>query len=240
MPGNKPISSDMVSVCLATKNGSAYLREQIDSILAQLTNEDELIITDDASTDETVSIVNTYNDRRITLLQHHSSVGVTRNFEKGLNVCKGAYIFLADQDDVWSPHKIERMVSELQHCDLAICDCAISDYQLNVNASSFFSDNRSGKGLLKNLYRNSYMGCCMAFRREILARALPFPKDIPIHDFWIGLIAELHFSVNFIPEVLVRHRRHGSNASTTGQTSRFTFMQRIEYRYRIVKALLLQ
>jgi glycosyltransferase involved in cell wall biosynthesis len=230
----------MVSVCLATRNGSAYLREQIDSILAQLTDDDELVITDDASTDETVAIVNSYDDHRINLLQRYRSLGVARNFEAGLHACKGSYIFLADQDDVWSSNKIERMVSELQHCDLAVCDCAISDDQLNIHASSFFSDNRSGKGLLKNLYRNSYMGCCMAFRREVLLRALPFPKGIPIHDFWIGLIAELHFNVNFIPDVLVRHRRHSTNASTTGQTSRFTFMQRIEYRYRIVKALLLQ
>jgi glycosyltransferase involved in cell wall biosynthesis len=230
----------MVSVCLATRNGSAYLREQIDSILAQLTDDDELVITDDASTDETVAIVNSYDDNRIILLQQSTPIGVAGNFQRGLTACRGSYIFLADQDDVWNTKKIERMVSELQHCDLVVCDCAISDSQLNIHASSFFSNNRSGKGLLKNLYRNSYMGCCMAFRREVLSRALPFPKDIQIHDFWIGLIAELHFNVNFIPDVLVRHRRHSSNASTTGQTSRFTFMQRIEYRYRIVKALLLQ
>jgi glycosyltransferase involved in cell wall biosynthesis len=230
----------MVSVCLATRNGSAYLREQIDSILAQLTDDDELVITDDASTDETVAIVNSYDDNRIILLQQSTPIGVAGNFQTGLTACRGSYIFLADQDDVWNTKKIERMVSELQHCDLVVCDCAISDNQLNIHASSFFSNNRSGKGLLKNLYRNSYMGCCMAFRREVLSRALPFPKDIQIHDFWIGLIAELHFNVNFIPDVLVRHRRHSSNASTTGQTSRFTFMQRIEYRYRIVKALLLQ
>jgi hypothetical protein len=155
-------------------------------------------------------------------------------------MCKGSFIFLADQDDVWDSRKITRMVFELRHSDLAICDCAIGDDKLNVHTSSFFSNNGSGKGLLKNLYRNSYMGCCMAFRREVLVKALPFPKDIPIHDFWIGLIAELHFSVKFIPEVLVYHRRHSTNASTTGRTSRLSLMQQIEHRYKIVKGLLLQ
>jgi glycosyltransferase involved in cell wall biosynthesis len=230
----------MVSVCLATRNGSAYLREQIDSVLAQLGEDDELVITDDASTDSTLAIVKSYEDNRIVLLEQQSSIGAALNFEAGLKVCRGSYIFLADQDDVWDLRKIEKMIFELQRCDVVICDCAISDDQLNIHAPSFFLNNRSRKGLMKNLYRNSYMGCCMAFRKEVLTKALPFPRDILIHDFWIGLIAELHFSIKFIPEVLVYHRRHSANASTTGQISRFTLLQRIEHRYKIVKALLLQ
>ena len=81
------------------------------------------------------------------------------------------------------------------------------------------------------------MGCCMAFRRSVLDRALPFPNDIPLHDYWIGLVAEFYFKVKFIPDVLIYHRRHAANASTTGEISRQSFSRKMMNRYRIIKHL---
>ena len=103
----------MVSVCMATKNGAKFIREQLDSILAQLDPSDEIIISDDASTDETISLIESYNDNRIRLLKNKLSVGISRNFEISLNVSKGEFIFLADQDDVWAPNKVEVMKMNL-------------------------------------------------------------------------------------------------------------------------------
>jgi glycosyltransferase involved in cell wall biosynthesis len=229
----------MVSVCMATKNGAAYIREQLDSILMQLDAGDELIISDDASTDETMAIVQSYTDSRIKLIQNLKPKGVTRNFEASLMASAGNYIFLSDQDDVWVPLKIKTMLHHLQQYDLVVSDCLVVDHTLKTKSTSFFTANKSGKGLLRNILKNSYMGCCMAFNRKLLMRALPFPHDIPIHDFWIGLIGEVHFNVKFLPEMLVYHRRHFSNTSSTGENSPLSFQQKLAGRYHIIKNLFL-
>lgn len=229
----------MVSVCMATKNGAKYIREQLDSILVQLGPSDEIIISDDASTDETISVIESYRDKRIRLLKNKSSVGISRNFEISLNISKGEFIFLADQDDVWTDNKIEVMKKNLDHHDLVVSDCLLVDHSLQMKNQSFFAVNNSGKGLIRNILKNSYIGCCMAFNRKLLNHALPFPSDIPMHDFWIGMVGELHYKVIFITEVLVYHRRHGANASSTGNKSALSFFKKFESRYRIIKNLIL-
>jgi glycosyltransferase involved in cell wall biosynthesis len=228
----------MVSVCMATKNGSEFIREQIDSVLPQLSRHDELIVSDDCSDDHTMQIVSSYADKRIKLFRNDDEKGVTKNFETALKRCAGDHIFLADQDDVWMPEKIKIMVEHLQYHDLVICDCDVADHTLGVKHRSFFNLNNSGRGLIKNIIRNSYMGCCMAFKRSVLNRALPFPGDVPLHDMWIGLIGEMHFKTHFIPQPLVYHRRHARNASTTSGSSRTSMPEKIYNRYRIVRNLI--
>src|SRR5688500_13094934 len=98
----------MVSVCMATKNGATFIKEQLDSILPQLATDDEIIISDDCSGDDTLTVIRAFQDPRIRLLESSSEKGITRNFESSLNASKGDYIFLADQDDVWLPGKVNR------------------------------------------------------------------------------------------------------------------------------------
>jgi glycosyltransferase involved in cell wall biosynthesis len=224
---------------MATKNGGKYLREQLDSILFQLGKSDEIIISDDASVDDTLEILRSYNDPRIHIIQNSGSVGVAANFERSLTQCRGEYIFLADQDDVWLPDKIKKTLEHLQSATLVVSDCLIVDHSLRLKNESFFRINNSGKGLIRNILRNSYVGCCMAFRRQLLDHSLPFPPDIPMHDFWIGMIGELHYDVRFIPDQLVFHRRHNTNASSTGRKSALNLFRRIDFRYRIIKNLIL-
>jgi glycosyltransferase involved in cell wall biosynthesis len=225
---------------MATKNGGLYLREQLNSILQQLLPEDELIISDDLSTDNTHDIIESYHDHRIRLIRNPQAQGIIKNFEAALNASRGTSIFLADQDDVWKPDKVSIVMKYLVHHDLVISDCLITDYSLNLKSESFFKLNNSGSGLIRNILKNSYMGCCMAFNRNVLNKALPFPKDIPMHDYWIGLVGELNFKVRFIPEVLVIHRRHSTNASTTGSLSNKKFSVRFAARYKIIKHLFLR
>src|SRR5690606_19686905 len=156
-----------------------------------------------------------------------------------INASRGDYIFLADQDDVWLPDKVKMMKYALQQYDLVMSDCHLVDDRLNILQRSFYRINRSGQGFLRNLFRNSYMGCCMAFTKRLKERVLPFPPDIPMHDFWIGLVAELHFRVHFMPDVLVLHRRHGGNASTSGGLSRHLIRHRFMQRCRMLKNLLI-
>lgn len=228
----------MVSVCMATHNGATFLNEQLDSILHQLEQSDELIISDDNSTDDTLRIINAYQDTRIKLITHRSPVGVSRNFEASLSASKGDYIFLTDQDDVWLPRKKEISLQYLRNHDLVVSDCRVVDEVLVPQHASFYMLNGSRKGFVKNLLKNSYMGCCMAFHRKVLSRALPFPENIAMHDQWIGLVSELHFNVHFMDDVLVYHRKHPNNTSTTGERSEQSFVEQLSHRYHMLKNIL--
>jgi len=227
-----------VSICMATHNGARFVGEQIKSILDQLNEIDELIIADDASTDDTVKIIEGFKDARIRSLPSKAFNNPAKNFEYGLTHCIHDIIFLSDQDDIWYPNKIKVMTEALNECDLAVCDCRIVDEDLNTIASSFFERHNSKHGLVNNFYRSSFVGCCMAFHRKILDRAVPFPDGIPIHDQWIGLIAQKYFKVKFIPQVLVDHRRHSKNYSTTGGSSKFSLGKKVISRFKLAKMLL--
>lgn len=222
---------------MAVKNGSKFILEQIQSILPQLTGEDELIVSDDHSTDNTIQIIEEIGDKRIRVLKNPQH-GLIENFENALNASHGTFIFLADQDDVWKSDKIERMKKFLHKYDLVVCDCEIVDEHLQASQDSFFQLNRSRSGLFRNLIHNSYMGCCMAFHRKILSKALPFPSGLRVHDGWIGLIGEMYFTKIFIPDKLVYHRKHRGNASSTAGKSALSTLNKISYRMKLVKGLI--
>jgi glycosyltransferase involved in cell wall biosynthesis len=226
----------MVSVCMSIKNGGKYLESQVESILPQLGTSDELVVCDDHSTDNSVSIIESFNDDRIRILTSPNR-GMVASFGHALEQSRGDFIFLADQDDIWVPNKVERMCSMLKSWDLVVCDCALIDEHEQVRMESFFQWNRSGKGLVRNLFRNSYMGCCMAFTQKVKEHALPFPDGIVMHDYWIGLVSELYFRPMFIHESLVLHRRHGGNLSTTGRGSAQAYAKRISQRLTLIKNL---
>ncbi len=198
----------MVSVCMATYNGEKFLREQLDSILVQLAPEDEIIISDDNSSDNTCSIIETYNDKRIRLL-HNDMHSCKWNFAYALQHAHGDYIFFADQDDVWLAGKYDACLRELQQYDLVVTDSIVTDEHLIPLQASFFQYHHSRKGLLRNILKSCYYGSCMAFRRSVLDAALPFPQTKEIgHDIWIGLVAEMIGKVKFLPTPYIYYRRH--------------------------------
>lgn len=219
-----------VSVCMPVYNGMPYLKEQVESILQQLAPNDELVISDDGSSDESIFWLQSLNDARIRILQETPTRHPSYNLEKALKAAHGQYVLLADQDDVWLPGKVDRMVIALQSHTLVVHDCMVTNETLQTQVPSFFSMHGSGPGLLKNFIRNSYLGCCMGFRRELLTKALPFPKRIGMHDIWLGLVAALWYKTIFIPEKLVLYRRHGKNASTTSDKSKLGLWQQLQLR----------
>jgi glycosyltransferase involved in cell wall biosynthesis len=222
---------------MAVKNGAVYIEEQVASILCQLSPQDELIVSDDHSSDSTMEIIGKFRDSRIKVFTS-AGQGLVSNFEQALSRSAGDFIFLADQDDVWHPEKLNIMLPYLEEYDLAVCDCLLVSPELNVLSNSFFEMNGSGKGFVKNLISNSYMGCCMGFRRRILERALPFPGNEVLHDFWIGMIGEAHYKTVFLKKPLVSHRLHTSNASTSGRRSRTSPIKRVSQRYQLVRNLI--
>lgn len=226
----------IISVCMATYNGEKYIKEQLDSILSQLKNIDEVIISDDGSLDKTLEIIEGYQDPRIKIFRN-SFKNLILNFEFALNQAKGDYIFLSDQDDVWLPFKVEICTKQLSIFDVVISNCKVVNSNLEVINPSFFKLNNSKKGLFSNLIKNSYLGCCLAFRKEVLLKALPFPKSIPMHDIWFGFISELFFKTKFINEPLMLYRRHGKNESPTAENSPFNFIKKMKFRINIIKNL---
>ena len=206
-----------LSVCMASYNGDRFIAKQIFSILQQLGDSDEMIISDDHSTDDTVNIIKSYADPRIKFFPNIGLKGPKGNFQNALSHANGEYIFLSDQDDVWLPGKVDKVVELLNMYDLVLTDCIVVDKDDKVIHPSFFRLRNSHPGLLYNLYKNSYVGCCMAFRVNILSYALPIPEAIHMHDWWIGLLAEVHGRVYFCPEPLIHYVRHDNNASPTGE-----------------------
>jgi glycosyltransferase involved in cell wall biosynthesis len=216
----------MNSVCMATFNGSPFIKQQILSILKQINADDELIISDDSSTDDTVAIVNSIPDERIKLFTSNLFHDPIKNFQNALRQSSGQVIFLSDQDDVWIDGKYLEMLDLIEQYDLVVSDSIIVDQHLKVLHPSFFKYFHSGQGLIKNMIKSSYYGSCMVFRSRVLEEALPFPDTKEIgHDLWIGLVAEMIGRVYFYSKPLLLYRRH-SNTFTpmeTGKSKRNKF-----------------
>ena len=233
----------MISVCMATYNGERFLREQIDSILCQLAPDDELIISDDGSTDGTLDIIQSYNDKRIKLLHHkkkseYAKIKYSRNFyyatdnfENALQAAQGDYIFLADQDDVWMKDKAKLMRSYLDKFDCVMCNNQIIDTE--GKPLNFFLGEKPpfSSSVFLNLKRTPFLGCCMGFSRRALKYILPFPKNLICHDLWMGCLCAIRNSMYFLQEPLHQYRYHENSVSpSVTKKSKNSILFRIKYR----------
>ncbi|MDX6190115.1 glycosyltransferase [Flavobacterium sp. Fl-318] len=236
---------------MATYNGSNYIKNQVFSILKQLKENDELVISDDGSTDNTLDIIRSFDDRRIVILNHKRNESIRKttyphylvssNYENALKHAKGDLIFLADQDDIWMNNKIEIMTNYLKNYSLVMSDCSVINESDVIFSDSFFSNIHLPRGLFLNITKPIYHGCCMAFRREVLDLALPFPRQTILHDTWIGVIAENFSDVKFIDDKLVRYRRHFNNSSFSGGKSKnsiyFKMMYRVKFLWQVIERI---
>lgn len=206
---------------MATYNGEKYIQEQISSILAQISKDDELIISDDYSNDNTINVIKSFKDKRINLIENNKNIGYAANFERALQKATGDVIFLADQDDIWLDNKVKISLKYLSKYDFVISDAKIIDDRAALINKSRNKKYQVKKGFMQNWLRSRYIGCCMAFDRQVLDSLFPFPKNkkwIP-HDLWIALIAELYYKTFLISEPLILYRRHANNASNGGGVS---------------------
>ena len=211
-----------MSVCVASYNGAMYIEKQLHSILDQLQSNDEVIIVDDCSFDDTVNIIESFKDSRIKLFKNTKNIGVVGTFNKALKNTNGDIIFLSDQDDEWLDNKVSFIKNFFISNDI---DMVVHDAKImqggTIVTNSLFGQIGSSSGLFKNIYSNSYTGCCMAFRRTILRKILPIPNKKGIfHDAWIGILAKFYkFKVIFIATPLIVYNRHETNVSTMKRRS---------------------
>lgn len=224
----------MISVCIATHNGEKYIKEQLDSILCQLSPEDEVVISDDGSTDATLEIIEGYKDTRIKIFHFKqpsktslTHIYTSRNFENALKQAKGDYIFLSDQDDIWYSNKVES------------CLVYLSKYDLVVHNMELINEN--GKSLGRNLYikefkhqniwmkGHTYYGCAIAFKAKYLKAILPFPQKMMVHDFWITYIIEKLGKTYYEMNPMMFYRYREDSVSHDVNNSLFF---KIQYRFK--------
>ena len=209
----------MISVCMATYNGEKFIKEQIDSILSQLSDDDELVVSDDGSKDRTLDIISSYNDKRIRILHHGAPHGFVGNFENSLKHAMGDYIFLCDQDDYWKSNKVEVVLNKLKDYDLVIHNAELVDGQGRSLGKTYYDCTHHKTSFLANLYKTRWLGCCMAIRKNVKDYCLPIPRKLTGHDYWIGMLGMLRFKYAFMDDILMCYRRHGDNLSPSGEKS---------------------
>jgi glycosyltransferase involved in cell wall biosynthesis len=221
-----------ISVALCTHNGARFLAEQVSSILAQSRLPREIVLSDDASTDESVAIVsklvgefNAVSSHKVTLvtLANPTPLGVTKNFEQAIAECTSELVALCDQDDRWHPEKLAVMAAEfdarldltLLHSDLTLVDA--DGAPLGSTLFSLYGVGRveldslhSGRAVDVFLRRNLVTGAATLFRRIPLEISRPFPPSW-VHDEWLGMVAAVRGRVDTLEEPLVDYRQHGVN-----------------------------
>jgi glycosyltransferase involved in cell wall biosynthesis len=208
----------LVSIALCTYNGTRFLAQQLDSLVAQTYPNLEIVISDDRSTDDTLTILNDYarRDPRIKVIAHADNVGLTRNFQRALRLCSGSYIAPCDQDDIWLPEKISTLVQTLGHRCLAYCDSSFVDEQ-GKPLGSRMSDvvcMITTDDPLPFAFANCISGHAMLFKREVLQLGIPVPPHF-FYDWWLATVAAALGGVVYCDKPLVHYRQHGSNITDT-------------------------
>lgn len=218
----------ILSVVMCTYNGEPYLQEQLDSIARQTRLPDELIVCDDGSTDATLQILSDFQEKvsfPTKIYGNEKRLGSTRNFEKAITLCNVDIIAFSDQDDVWMPHKLERLEKMLQHhpeAGYVFSDALVVNEMLRPlgytmwKRVSFTPRQRrrfeKGHQLEVLLKRNVVTGATMAFRQELRDWILPIPEQW-VHDAWIALIAGVIGKKGvFVEEPLIYYRQHPKQA----------------------------
>jgi glycosyltransferase involved in cell wall biosynthesis len=228
----------MRSVVLASYQGERFIGEQLDSILPQLAPEDEIVVSDDLSTDRTVEMIARRNDARIRVLAHKTRVGYVANFQRAIAGCRGDTVFFCDQDDIWLPNKIEMLDAALRTGGCAASDAIVVDDRLETLHRSYFEWRGTRRFSPLSIYlKPPIIGATVACRRDYLESLLPFPTAVP-HDFWLTFNAACDNTLVVLRTPLILYRRH-SHAHSISATSRRRALTTIgAERVRLIGAML--
>lgn len=241
-----------VSVCLATYNGEDFIHEQLLSILKQIGKEDEVIISDDGSTDSTIAIIKGFNDKRIKLLFNSSNVirksygtilmKIALNFKNSILHATGDIIFLSDQDDIWCSNKYSTIIKAFENdknVGLIVHNAVVYSNSTENSLELFSIGTKPTASIWGTLKNNPYLGCCMAFRRNIAIRAFANNYLVIPHDTWVALVAcsEPKGTIEVIDVPLMYYRVHSSNNSFFMKSKNSLFFK-LYYRFRLIYYLI--
>jgi glycosyltransferase involved in cell wall biosynthesis len=244
----------LVSIAMATYNGEKFLREQLDSIYNQTYKNIEVVVCDDCSTDKTVEILEEYRQKYgLIYYINEKNLYCIKNFEKAISLCKGDFIALSDQDDVWLTEKIEILLEEIPDYSLIYSDVKYIDENGNILIESerelFKPEKKSIIRSFKNIpfsdseYKICYTkGCTMLFKKEVVQKAIPIPAFERQHDWWINIVALRLNGIKYYSEPLILYRKHSNNLSSNPRSIFYNkyfnkirlFLQPV---YRIIKSV---
>ena len=222
-----------VSIVLATYNGGKYLYEQLTSIICQMDKDDELIISDDGPSDETIKIIEPFLKNSNTVLLSGPGMGVKANFENGIRYSHGEIVLICDQDDIWFSNKLDtiKRVFQSNHDKVLVMHNAdYIDGDGNKMNESIYGRRNGHTGYWKSIFFSSYYGCCMAIKRDFLMACLPFPSGV-LYDQYLGACAERIKKSLFINDILISHREHLNNWS-----QKQSLANRVFYRFLLLQA----
>lgn len=211
--------NETVSIAMATYNGAKYLREQLDSLYAQTRLPDEVVAVDDCSTDGTLEILEAYHQKYgLSYFVNESRLGINLNFGKALSLCRGNYVAICDQDDVWFPEKIEKSLRKMLEVEankpvLIVSDLILTDQ--NLQSLRKFHPKQFTSSWSLSILGNARQGCCMFMNQQLLKMLLPIPSSTPLnnlYDFYIAVMGAMCGEKYYLAEPLMYYRVHGGNA----------------------------
>ena len=213
---------EKIDILLATYNGSKYLHEQLDSILNQSYGNINVIIRDDGSSDNTVMIIKEYEqkDNRVKLLSDNlGNLGFVRNFEKLMKNSTSEYLMFSDQDDIWYNNKVETSYKRIKaieekngkSCPILVhTNSKIMNYETRTK-SLFISDCAKNSSFENSFFNFFVQGSTMLINGSLKREALPFSKEVYLHDRYLHLIAEFIGIRSYIDVPTMDYRQHSNN-----------------------------
>lgn len=232
----------MIDILLSTYNGEVFLGELIDSVMGQTYQDCRLLVRDDGSTDGTLGILRTYQDnypQRIVLTNDMlGNVGVIKSFELLLANSSSEYIMFCDQDDVWLPNKVELSVLKMQEAEkhwgavplLVFSDLRVVNERLQTQNESFWRQNRLKMPIATKFQfvcvANCVTGCTILMNKAAKDICLPFPENIPMHDWWIaGKVAKTGHLLPLCQHTIL-YRQHEKNVWGTKEIDSKYYVKR--------------
>jgi len=245
--------NERVDILMATYNGQAYLRQQIDSIVKQTYRNWMLIIRDDGSNDNSGVIINEYIEKypeKISLLKSDENIGSCNNFFRLIENSKADYIMFSDQDDVWFNDKIEKTLKKFISIEneygkkmpiLLHTDLKVTGDKLEIISDSFWKfqqmDVEGGIVLNKILLQNIVTGCTIMINNSLKMKALPLPTNVFVHDWWLALLASGFGKIEKMQESTMLYRQHKQNLAGAKKSSLIHFYNRLFHLDEVRKGL---
>ncbi len=229
------MNSNLISIAMCTYNGDRFIKEQLDSILNQTYKNLEIIICDDCSSDNTINIIKEYikNDNRIKFFKNKKNLGFVKNFEQAISLCKGDFIALADQDDIWKINKLELFLNDINHNVLIYSDAILIDINGHEIGEELIRRNSclvSGKCNKAFFLSNCVSGNTLMFKRELIEHILPIPEKISYHDIWIAFVASTYSTITYTDEAMTYYRRYADQVTNKPIVVYEKFSHKLEHK----------
>lgn len=213
------------SVCIASYNGSKYILDQLKTILDELDVTDEVIIVDDASTDDTINVIKSINDNRVQLYINEINHGHVYSFSRAISLAKNDFIFLSDQDDLWIKGRRDAMLKVLIDSECLLVSSNFKTFEQNPKECKSIKNplkSKDSKANFRNILglfagKRNYFGCAMAFHKDIVNLILPIPSYVEAHDWWIAIAGNILKSNIHFEESTLLHRIHTNNVTKSNR-----------------------